>query len=473
MKILLVKPRPTAVQFGLAPFFQTEPLGLEYISTALLRNGHSVRVVDLRFERQGMAAILRKVQPDIVGISCLHILDAPATLTLAQEVKTFNRATWVVVGGHAVSSYPEALSHSQFVDAIGVGEGEKIMPAVCAALQQGRPLQDIPSLLLPSGNGEFRPTSETDAWLELAEVRPPDRSTVAAYQKHYCCLNYMPVWTLETARGCPHRCKFCSVWQFYQRTHRFHSPGHVRADFEAAGRHLFVVDDIFWADKAQSEELARVLLHSPERKKWMLVQTRGDLACENPDLLKLWRPLAKDFDIFFGFESPTRDGLDALHKGADISQTVEAIKVARELGYGVTGNFIIDPDFGEEDFAGLWEFLDTHQLYRVGFTILTPLPGTYYFEQSKSRLEVFDWSQYDLHHLLWRPRLPVERFFELYCETWRRTVLNAAGRKKWWRWFTEVNPRHLVRLGRILARTQKLMDPKAYLAVTKIPPRQL
>ena len=146
------------------------------------------------------------------------------------------------------------------------------------------------------------------------------------------------------------------------------------------------------------------------------------------------------------------------------------LKVARELGYGVTGNFIIDPDFGEEDFARLWEFLDTHQLYRVGFTILTPLPGTYYFEQSKSRLEVFDWSQYDLHHLLWRPRLPVERFFELYCETWRRTVLNAAGRKKWWRWFTEVNPRHLVRLGRILARTQKLMDPKAYLAVTKIPP---
>jgi hypothetical protein len=85
-----------------------------------------------------------------------------------------------------------------------------------------------------------------------------------------------------------------------------------------------------------------------------------------------------------------------------------------------------------------------HQLFRVGFTILTPLPGTQYFEQSGISSRCMDWSQYDLHHLLWKPRLPVERFFELYCETWRRTVLNAAGRKKWWQWLPQVDPRHIV-----------------------------
>jgi hypothetical protein len=100
----------------------------------------------------------------------------------------------------------------------------------------------------------------------------------------------------------------------------------------------------------------------------------------------------------------------------------------------------------------------------VGFTILTPLPGTFYFEQSKAQLKVLDWNQYDLHHLLWKPRLPVERFFELYCETWKRTVLNAAGRKKWWEWARDIDLRHIGHMARILARAQKLMDPQAYLA---------
>ena len=141
----------------------------------------------------------------------------------------------------------------------------------------------------------------------------------------------------------------------------------------------------FWADPARSEELGRELLGSGERKNWILAQSRADLVSESSDLLRLWRPLAKNFDIFFGFESSTRKGLDSLNKGADVSKTLDALRVARDCGFGVTGNFIVDPDFSEDDFAELWEFIEAHKLYRSGFTILTPLPGTHYFEQSKAQ----------------------------------------------------------------------------------------
>ncbi len=471
MRILLVKPRPLAVQFGLAPFFQAEPLGLEYVGAALRAHGHSVSLCDMRFDRRRTPSILNRVRPAVVGISCLHTLDVPATLQLANDIKAIDSSILVVVGGHSASAYPAALNGSPSVDAICIGEGEVTMPALCDALQHRTPLGNVSSLMLPNGNGRFVPTSSTPEWLDLPSVSPPDRRLVAPYQNRYCCLNYMPLWTLETARGCPHTCKFCSVWQFYRRSYRFHDPGHVRQDFEAVGQNVFVVDDIFWADTDRSSELAATLLTSRERKRWMLVQSRVDLVSESPELLQRWRPLATNFDIFFGFESPTRTGLDGLNKGADPLQTVAAIKTARELGFGVTGNFIIDPDFSEDDFCGLWDFLAKNELHRVGFTILTPLPGTYYFEQSASRLEVLDWNQYDLHHLLWTPRLPVKRFFELYCETWRRSVLNAAGRKKWWHWLRDVNPRHLLRLASILRRTQILMNPEAYLAETKVKPR--
>lgn len=75
MRILLVKPRPEADQFGLAPFFQTEPLGLEYIAAALNQHKHSSTIIDMRFERRRLDDILKRVSPDIVGISCLHSLD--------------------------------------------------------------------------------------------------------------------------------------------------------------------------------------------------------------------------------------------------------------------------------------------------------------------------------------------------------------------------------------------------------------
>ena len=475
MRILLLRPSQETYQFGLAPFFQTEPLGLLYLAAALRPAGHSVSLADMRFERRSIPEVLRQERPDLVAISCLHILEATTSLRLADQIKAHNSKIFVALGGHAISAYPKAVDLNRSVDAICVGEGEALLPALCDALANGRALDALPSLLLPKGDGHFQATTaKPGRFLELAEMPLPDRSVVARYQKRYACLNYMPMWTMETARGCTYRCNFCSVWQLYKRTYRCHAPEQVRADFEATGRNLFMVDDLFWADRNRSEELGHTLLRSQERKNLLLVQTRADLVTENADLLKLWRPLAKSFDIFFGLESHTSPGLNSLVKDADINKSVEAVRIARELGFGVTGNFIIDPDFTEADFQGLWDFLDEHQLYRVGFTILTPLPGTYFFEQSKKKIDVFDWSQYDLHHLLWEPRLGVERFFELYCESWRRSVLNIAGKKKWWQWLSQVRVRDIPRLAKILSRTQTLMDPQAYVKETKqLRPRSL
>ena len=120
------------------------------------------------------------------------------------------------------------------------------------------------------------------------------------------------------------------------------------------------------------------------------------------------------------------------------------------MTYGVTGNFVIDPAWREADFENLWAFVERYQLFQAGFTILTPLPGTSYFEDMRSRLQSRPWAHFDMHHLLWEPALGPERFFELYCETWRRSVLNLKGRKSVWRWLREVDPRNMLFLLRAL-----------------------
>jgi hypothetical protein len=69
-----------------------------------------------------------------------------------------------------------------------------------------------------------------------------------------------------------------------------------------------------------------------------------------------------------------------------------------------------------------------------------------------------------MHHLLWEPKLGPKRFFELYCETWHRSVLNLKGRKKWWKWIPQAKLRDLWFLARIMRRTQDMMNPENYLA---------
>jgi len=69
-----------------------------------------------------------------------------------------------------------------------------------------------------------------------------------------------------------------------------------------------------------------------------------------------------------------------------------------------------------------------------------------------------------MHHTLWEPSLGGPRFFELYCETWRRSVLNLRGRKSLWQWMREVDPRNAFFLIRALRRTQRMMAPAHYLA---------
>jgi hypothetical protein len=133
------------------------------------------------------------------------------------------------------------------------------------------------------------------------------------------------------------------------------------------------------------------------------------------------------------------------------------------MGYGVTGNFVVDPNWGEDEFRELWDFVARHQFERAGYTILTPLPGTDFHGDVAGVVRNQPWFKYDMHHVLWKPRLGERRFFELYAETWQRSILNLKGHKRWRDWAGQIRPAQIPYLARVLRRTQRMMRPKAYL----------
>lgn len=464
MHVLLLRPVPGNERFGLGPFFRIEPLGMEYVAAALEARGHRVTLADLRFTR-GVEAHLRADRPALVGIACMHALETDAVLAVVRQVKRAAPGAFVLVGGHSAAAYPSPFLVDG-VDAICVDDGERVMPGVAEALAQGRPVSEVPGLVLrdPEWPGGCRQTEGVTGDYRLDETPLPARRHVEPWRSKYACLAHRPAWLVETARGCPFRCSFCSIWQLHDRSFRERSIDSVCQDFASVGDHVFVADDLFWHHAPRSEALARELLRRGLRKQWVLVQTRVDLVARHPELLEAWKPFAREFDIFFGLEAATNEGLQGLVKDTTVDRTAQAIAIAREIGFGVTGNFVIDPAWREADFERLWAFIEQHRLWAAGFTILTPLPGTEYYEAMRPRIRAAEWAQFDMHHLLWEPALGACRFFELYCETWRRSVLNLGGRKKWWQWLRDVRLRDALFLARMLRRTQHLMDPEFYLS---------
>jgi len=460
MNILLLRPHPGNEQLGLGPFFRVEPLGLEYIAAALLPAGHSVTVADLRF-RPSTTAWVRRTRPRIVGISCLHALEYDQVVATAREVRRAAPEAFILVGGHAAMAYHPPLEDDS-IDAISLDDGEEVVPALVTALDRGTPLSETPGLRLRTPDG-WTDTPPLPARTCLDLVPLPARETVARHRSGYHCLLFKPVWLIETARGCPFRCSFCSVWQLYDRSYRERSIGAVVEDFAAAGDAVFVADDLFWNNPSRSLELATALKQRGVSKRWILVQSRTDLIARNGDLLEAWRPLAKDFDIFLGFEFATDRALKGITKDSGVQESLEAVRIARSHRYGINGNFLIDPDWSEDDFRDLWEFVESHNLRRSGFTLLTPLPGTDSFREHASRVQGVPWSDFDMHHLLWEPRLGAERFCELYAETWRRSILNTAGDKKLTDWLRQVRPLQIPYMIRVMRRTQAMMKPETYL----------
>jgi hopanoid C-3 methylase len=461
MRVLLLRPVPGNERFGLGPFFRIEPLGMEYIAAALEARGHEVTLVDLRFGRPVEHYVAQ--HPGLIGVAAMHALETENVLELVARIRRVSPQVPLVIGGHTAAAYPAPFAGAG-VDAIVLDDGERAVPRLVEALEGGRPWSTIAGVAVRGADGAWLRTAPDEEIFALDSVPKPSRHHIDRWRKHYACLAHRPTWLVETARGCPFRCSFCSIWQLHARSVRERSIESVCDDFAHVGDDVFVADDLFWYHPARSLALALALRKRGIRKSWVLVQSRVDTVARHPELLEAWRPIAREFDIFFGLEAATDDGLKGLAKDATVGQTEQAIEIARGLGFGVTGNFVIDPAWTETDFQRLWDFVDRNGLHQAGFTILTPLPGTTYFEEMRPRVAARKWAHFDMHHLLWEPALGPQRFFELYCETWRRSVLNLGGRKSVWEWLRQVQPRNAMFLMKALWRTQRMMDPRHYVA---------
>jgi radical SAM superfamily enzyme YgiQ (UPF0313 family) len=419
MRIVFLKP-PIGGILGLEMLTFVEPLGPECVAACLEADGHECAIYDLRIDgrERGLERCLA-FEPDAVGIQCNFTTERRRSVELARRVKALLPDAFVVVGGHDASREPEWFADPS-IDAVVVGDGEEVMPALVDGLERRADLSKILGLVLNGKDGQTH-TGEAPMRDDLDSLPPPARHLIREYAPHYYINFRKPLALMETARGCPFKCNFCSVWKFHKSTFREKSPERVVEELAAIeAPNVFITDDIFWLDVRRGEELARQIKAAGIRK-YFTVQTRTDIICKFPHLIEMWKDCG-DLAIFLGVEAVTDAGLASVNKKNSADNNLRAIEILKDLQVGFTSNFIVDPGWEREDFAHLREWISEHGTYNSGFTVLTPLPGTDLWSQASKNVTTHDWEMYDIVHAVLPTRLPIEEFYEEYARLWRTSL---------------------------------------------------
>jgi len=441
-----------------------EPLGLEMVA-GVLQSEHEVRIVDL-LPRVNLERAIARFRPDACGISCSFTVDVGESLEIAKCVKELCPGLFVFVGGHHASLSPGDFA-VPWVDAVIVGEGESGTPDMLRALTLGLDLRTVPGLVINTERGQV-PTGLRPLISNLDDLPFAARSLVRRWSRGYHLGLRGHLASLETSRGCPYRCTFCSVWRFHQGKVRFKSPERVVDEIESIEmRNIFVTDDNFLASIRRAEAIADLLLRRGVRKRFIF-QARTDSVARHPETMAKLRE-AGFVTVFLGLEKVDQDELQNIGKANTVETNETALDVLKKVGINAYGTLIVDPDYDEHDFGRLRDYVRRHAIPNAWFTVLTPLPGTALFEQLQEALITRDWELFDLAHTVLPTKLGLERFYREYARLYttvyspkvllqRATKALFSGRRGGW---SDLPSLSLI--WRSLESLRCMTDPREYL----------
>jgi anaerobic magnesium-protoporphyrin IX monomethyl ester cyclase len=374
------------------------PLGLAYIASVLLADGHDVSAVDFNvsgLNLRRLDSILAGEGPHMVGISA-HTETYPNGLAIAARVKELNPGITVVMGGPHPTILPKQVLQSDAVDFVVIGEGEGTIVELAHRLDRGlEQYQGIKGLGYKDGGIRIN---------DRRELLNPDSLPYPA-RDLFPLEFYQDRWNLLTARGsCPFKCPFCSASYIWEGRRRARNPQNVVDEImmlvEGYGAgYIFFADDIFTLNRRWVETLLELLNNLGHPIEWGCA-TRVDLV--DRELLKNMAE-AGCRSIQYGVESGCQMILDSV-KGIEKEQVLEAVQGARQSGIDVASSFMIPfPEDTPETIRETKEFIK--QVHRAGSKILmsytTPYPGTHFYEHAEElgiTILAKHWDEFDAKH---------------------------------------------------------------------------
>ncbi|HID92619.1 MAG TPA: B12-binding domain-containing radical SAM protein [bacterium (Candidatus Stahlbacteria)] len=348
------------------------PLNLLTLA-GLTPNDTKIEIVDERYHR-----IKFDDAVDLVAITALTC-NAPRAYEIADEYRRQGKR--VILGGiHPTFMYEEASLHA---DSVVLGEAEGIWEEVIDDFRKGTlkpvyaaPCPDLSKTPLPR-------------WDLL-----PERNRYVTF--------------VQTSRGCPNDCAFCSVTTFSGRKVRVRPIESVIKEIKSLGssalkKFIIFVDDNILGNVKYAKKLFKSLI--PLKIRWGS-ETSINLL-KDMELLKL-AVKSGCRALFIGFETLSEKALKQINKSFNrVKEYKEVIKTLHRYGIAVIASLIFGFDDDDKGvFKRTVDFLEEAKVDAAIFSILTPLPGTRLYKEFKAKRRIFErnWSKFDALHATFYPK---------------------------------------------------------------------
>ena len=381
----------------------TFPFSLGHLGGYLLNKGFSVKVVDDQIsflEDDDLEQLISEIEnPKIIGITTLTATCA-RVYDLADKIKNIAPDATVVLGGiHATTIPEECLSHKS-VDVVVRGEGEITFSKLIENIINEQDYRHINGISFCK-NDEFIHNQDMPLINDLNTL--PDfpyflfESDIDKYPGFY---------SIQTSRGCPYGCTFCSQRSITGRSYRYVSPERALRDIEIlidkyGATVIRLMDDNIAANKKHLMRLLNAIIEKGLNKKVSFeAPMRGDNINENVlDKLKE----ANFSFLTYGLETTSENLMKEIDKGETVKDIINAIKMTAQKGMAVGTTLIFGlPNETRKDRWNAIKTVSSLPLASVRFNILTPYPGTpiYYVLLKKKQLLIKkDWENFSVQYM--------------------------------------------------------------------------
>ncbi len=422
MKILLVKPYlELAISKALhQSFLHLEPLELEILA-AVVPQEDEVKILDLTVIKNPLKRFIQELKfysPDIVGLTGFSS-NAQAVKKLAQIIKRELGKSLVVVGGIHATIVPHDYDIPE-IDLIVRGEGASVFSEIIRKYKENNELF-FDSRCLSRKDPDFKeklyrnpPVYPPIDTIPLAKRYLVDRKkyfcTWTSSPNHWLNTMFPQVASVRTSIGCAFKCSFCVVHHIMNGKYLQRTPKDVVDEIESLKeKYIYFLDDEMFLNVERAKQIA-LLIKERKIKKYYSSWARSDTIVAHPEIFKLWKDVGLD-TVFVGLESFDENQLKEFKKKANVETNKKAVEILK--GYNITlhAAFIVMPQWTAENFVNLAQTAKELSPAEFTFTVLSPSPGTPFWQENKDKFICDPYKYYDCMHVLLPIKLPLKKFY--------------------------------------------------------------
>jgi len=360
MRINIIQPThykdPVSRRLFKVDKLSVSPLTLPYLA-ALMPKGIDLKLMD---ERTGGLDINAECEAVFITTWTLNSL---RSFELARNYR--DRGVKVVMGGpHCYFYTDEAMQHA---DAVVVGEGELVIDEI---------INDL-------GRGRLKPVYRAEKLHDLKGLPFPRRDLIGSAN-----LKRFHAVAVQTSRGCPNSCDFCSERMYLGSKYRMRPVDEVIEEIIfTRGKQVLFADSTLAGSKSRTMELMEKLI--PLKIRWSALWTADRVL--DLEFMKLAKKSGM-LHINIGIESIRQETLDVMKKRTtNAARIKDVVKILRDLDISFSFNLIFGMDNDtREVFADTLKFLEENKVHAAFFNPLSPHRGTDLYDRYLAAGRILD-----------------------------------------------------------------------------------